>query len=148
VFARIIAQEMVPSLGQPVIVDNRASALLGEIVAKAPADGYTLLISGNSFLLQPLMQSSRYDPIKDFSPITVLTSLPNILVVSPSVPAGSVKDLIALAKAKPGTLNYGSSGTGSGSHLAAELFKSLAGVDIVRVNYKGSAPGLTALMSG
>jgi len=107
-----------------------------------------LLAAGTALWLLPLMQKVPYDPVKDFSPISVVTSAPNVLVVHPGVPANSVKELVALAKAKPGMLNYGSSVVGTSSHLATELFKAMAGVDIVRVGYKGGGPARTALLAG
>jgi len=146
--ARMVAQGIAPALGQQVIVDNRPTVLLGEIVAKAPADGYTLLVSGSPHWIGPLIEAASYDPIGDFSPISVVDRAPVILVVHPSMPVKSVKALIALAKAKPGQLNYGSGGAGGSNHLGAILFNYMAGVNIVRVPYKGSGPAMTALMSG
>jgi len=151
IIARLIAQGLSVSFGQQVIVDNRASGIIpGEVVSKAPPDGYTVVLSGRSFWLSPFYLTGKwpYDPVKDFSPITIPVSTPNILAVHPQLPVTSVKDLIALAKARPGELNYGSPGTGSSPHLAAEVFKSMAGVDIVRVNYKGAAPVYIDLMAG
>jgi tripartite-type tricarboxylate transporter receptor subunit TctC len=117
-------------------------------VAKAAPDGYTLLLNGAPFWLAPLLQKMSFDPIRDFSPITLAIRQPNMIVVPPSLPVKSVKDLIALAKAKPGELNYASGLIGNSNHLAAELFKSMAGVDIVRVGYKTGAAAATAVMSG
>ncbi len=149
VVARLLAQGMAPGLGQQVIVDNRASGVIpGEIVAKAAADGYTLLLAGGTFTLGPLMEKTPYDPVKDFSPITLATSAPIILVINPSLPITSVKELIAYAKAKPGELNDASVASGSTPHLAAELFKAMAGVNIVRVAYKGTVQGLNDLIAG
>ena len=135
-------------MGQQVIVDNRGDRVAQEIVAKSVPDGYTLHVTGTGFWVEPLLRKLSYDPIKDFSPITLATTSPNVLVVHPSFAAKSVKDLIALAKAKPGALNYASSGTGGAAHLAGELFKSMAGVNIVHVAYKGASAGLTGLMGG
>ena len=147
--ARLIGQGISGPLGQPVIIDNRAGGLIqSEIVSKAPPDGYTLLVAGGSILILPLMQKTPYDPVKDFSPITLATKEPAVLAVSPAVPVKSVKELIALAKARPGELNYGSGGTGATNHLAAELLKTMAGINIVHVAYKGSAPLLGALIAG
>jgi tripartite-type tricarboxylate transporter receptor subunit TctC len=147
--ARLLAQSISGPLGQPVIVDNRsAGVIVGELVSRAPPDGHTLLVNSNSFWTGPLLEKTPYDPIRDFAPITLASAAPNILVVHPSLPVKSVKDLIALAKARPGELNYGSSGTGGSAHLAAELFKYMARVDIVRVPYKGSAPALIDLLGG
>jgi tripartite-type tricarboxylate transporter receptor subunit TctC len=147
--ARLLAQSISGPLGQPVIVDNRsAGVIVGELVLRAPPDGHTLLVNSNSFWIGPLLEKTPYDPIRDFAPITLASSAPNILVVHPSLPVKSVKDLIALARTRPGDMNYGSSGTGGSSHLAAELFKHMARVDIVRVPYKGSAPALIDLLGG
>ena len=147
--ARVIAQGLTSSLGQQLVVDNRPAAVVGELVAKAPADGYTLLAVGSVLWLTPFLQDSvQYDTVKDFSPISVTGMSVNILVVHPSVAANSVADLIALARAKPGQLNFASGGTGSSNHLAGELFKSMAGVDLVRIPYKGSGPAINDLVSG
>ncbi len=147
--ARMIAQSITGPIGQPVVVDNRAAGVIvGELVLRAPPDAHTLLVNSNSFWIGPLLEKTPYDPIRDFAPITLASSAPNILVVHPSLPVKNVKDLIALAKARPGEMNYGSSGTGGSSHLAAELFKYMARVDIVRVPYKGSAPALVDLLGG
>jgi tripartite-type tricarboxylate transporter receptor subunit TctC len=146
--ARLVAQGIAPALGQQVIVDNRPTVLIGELVAKAPPDGYTLLVSGSPHWIGPLIEPVSYDPINDFAPISVIDRAPVILVVHPSMPVKSVKELIALAKARPGQLNYGSGAPGGSNHLGAILFNHLAGVDIVRVPYKGSAPAMTAVMSG
>ena len=133
--ARIVAQGIIGSLGQQVVVDNRPSGVIpGEIVAKAPPDGYTLLLYGSVIWLTPLLRDHvPFDPLKDLAPITLAVSSPNILVVHPSLPATSVGKLIALARAKPGLLNFGTSGAGSSGHLAGELFKAMAGIDIVRL---------------
>ena len=147
--ARLIAQEITPGLGQQVIVENRPSGVIpGQVVAQAQPDGYTLLVTSSSLWIGPLMQKTPYDPIKDFAPISLVMNYPSILVVHPSVPAKSVRELIDLAKTKPGVLNYGSPTLGSPTHLASEMFKALAGVDITRVNYKGSSPALNALIGG
>ena len=146
--ARIIAQGLTGSLGQQVIIDNRGGVIPAEIVAKAPADGYTLVIYGGIFWSVPLLQRVSFDLVKDFSPITLAASSPNLLTVHPTVPAKSVKELIALARAKPGQLNYSSGSNGATNHIAGELFKSMAGVDIVRVPYKGTGPALNALLGG
>lgn len=146
--ARLIAPGLTGSLGRQVIVDNRGP-IAGEIVAKSPPDGHTLLSYGSSFWLSPFMRDNvPWDPVKDFSPIALTTNSPDMVVAHPSLPVKSVKELIALAKARPGELNYGSSVTGSTPHLAAELFKSMARVDIVRVPYKGVGPALVALIGG
>ena len=150
--ARIVTQRLAEALGQPVVVDNRpgAGSLNGtETVAKAPPDGYTLLIVAASISINPrLHEKLPFDPVRDFAPITRLAALPHILVVHPTLPAKSVKELIALAKAKPGELNYASSGIATSTHLAAELFRHMTGTDMVQVPYKGGAPGMVGLLSG
>ena len=148
--ARIVAQALAAALGHQVIVDNRGGTVVPlEIVTRAPADGHTLLYYGASLWLLPYMRdNASWDPIKDFSPITLAVSSPNLIVAHPSLAANSVKELIALAKSKPGSLNYASGITGSSSHLAAELFKSMAGVNIVRITYKGIGPALNDLIGG
>jgi tripartite-type tricarboxylate transporter receptor subunit TctC len=120
----------------------------GSLVSKATPNGYTLLLYNNALWIGPLIQTTPYDPLRDFAPVTTLTRAANLLVVNQALPIKSVAELVALAKAKPGELNYGSSGTGASNHLAAELFRSMAGVNIVRVNYKGAGPALTALLAG
>ncbi len=149
--ARIAAQGLTVVLAQQVIVDNRGGSAVipAEIVAKAPPDGYTLSVSGNTTWLLPFLQENvPYDPLKDFSLISLTTSSPAVLAVHPSVAASSVKELIALAKARPGELNYASGTLGSTTHLATELFKVMAGINIVRVPYKGAGPALIALGAG
>ncbi len=147
--SRVIAQGLSGGLGQQLVVDNRPANLVGEIVAKAPPDGYTLLVIGSVLWLTPLLQDNvAYDPVKDFSPISLPARSVNIIVVHPSVAANSVKELIALARSKPGQINYASGGTGSSNHLAAELFKSMAGIELVRIAYKGSGPAVNDLVSG
>jgi tripartite-type tricarboxylate transporter receptor subunit TctC len=147
--ARVIAQGLSASVGQQAVVDNGPAASLGELVAKSPADGYTLLAVGSVLWLTPFLQDNvGYDPVKDFAPITVTARSVNLLVVHPSLPAGTVKALIALAKAKPGQLNYATGGTGSSNHLAGELFKAMAGIDLVHIPYKGAGPALVDLISG
>lgn len=147
---RMVAQGVTGGLGQTVIVENRPCGVIpGDIVSVASPDGYTVLVSGSPLWLSPLLKDGvRYDPVKDFSPITLVSTSPTVLVVHPSMPAKSVKELIALAKAKPGTLNYAAAATGSPNHLAGELLKFMAGVNIVAVPYKGTGPSMTALLSG
>jgi tripartite-type tricarboxylate transporter receptor subunit TctC len=150
---RIVIPGLGDRLGQPFIIDNRGGAggtIGAELGAKAPADGYTLTAAGSANLtLAPSLYSKlQYDPMKDFAPVSRLTSSSYLLVVHPSVQSRSLKDLVALAKAKPGQLNYASSGVGSMSHLSAELFKAMAGLDIVNVAYKGTAPAVTELVGG
>ncbi len=148
VLSRLIAPGLTESLGQQVIVDNRGS-IAPEIVAKTPPDGYTVLVSGSPLWVLPLLRAhTPWDAVKDFAPITLAVSSPSILVVHPSLPVKSVKELIALAKARPGELNYASGTPGATPHLAAELFKVMAGVNIVRVGYKGTGPGILGVMSG
>lgn len=145
--ARLIAQRITPSLGQQVIVDNRTAIISVETAARASPDGYTLLFYTSTVWVQPLMQQMRYDAIRDFSPITLATNAPLFLFAHPAVPARSVSELIAYAKAKPGELNIGSAGTGTTNHLAAELLKSAAAIDLVRVPYKGTAQAVLGLVA-
>jgi tripartite-type tricarboxylate transporter receptor subunit TctC len=150
--ARIVTQRLADSLGQTIVVDNRpgAGSLNGtETVAKAPPDGYTLLAVAASFTINPsLHEKLPFDPLRDFAPITRFAALAHILVVHPTLAAKSVKELIALAKAKPGELNYASSGVATSTHLAAELFRHMTATDMVQVPFKGGAPGMVGLLSG
>ena len=148
--ARIIANGIAPSLGQQILIDNRGGGTVpADLVAKSPPDGYTFLYASSGMWLAPFLRDNlSYDPIKDFMPVTLATVAPNVLVVHPSVKATSVKELIALAKASPGKLNYAASNIGGAAHLAGELFKSMAGVDIVAIPYKGGGPAHLGLMSG
>jgi len=151
IIGRLIAQKLTDAFGQSFVVDNRGSAggIVGfEIAAKAVPDGYTLLLGGGSGITQnpSLYFKLPYDGIRDFAPITQLTQGPNLLSVHPSVPAKSVADLIALAKAKPGQINFASAGTGN--RLSSELFKIQAGIDIVNVPYKGTGQAITDLVGG
>jgi tripartite-type tricarboxylate transporter receptor subunit TctC len=150
--ARVVTQKLGESLGQTLVIDNRpgAGSLNGtDTVAKAAPDGYTLLCVAASFTINPsLHEKLPFDPIRDFVPITRLAALPHILVVHPTLPVKSVKELIALAKAKPGELNYASSGIATSTHLAAELFRHMTGTDMVQVPFKGGAPGMVGLLSG
>ncbi len=146
---RMVVPGMTVSLGQQIIIDNRPGGIMqGEIVRKAQADGYTLLSVGNAFVLGPLLTPTPYDPVRDFAPISILARYPNVVIVHPTVAANTIKELIALAKAKPGGLNYASGPVGASNHLAAELFKSMAGVNIVRVAYKGGGPALNDVIAG
>lgn len=148
---RLIGPELTASMGQSVVVENRAGGggfTAAEQVAHAQPDGYTMLCYGNTMWLTTLLGKTGYDPERDFAPVTLLSTQPNLMVVHPSVAVKTVKDLIALAKAKPGVLNYGSGETGSSNHLAAELFKSMAGVNVVRINYKGAGPAVIATLGG
>ena len=146
--ARVIAQALTASLGQQVIVENRPARLIGEFGLSASPDGYTLFVAGSFFVIGTLLQTSHYDPVKDFSSITMLARAPNGLVVHAAVAAKSVKDLISLAQERPAAINYVTGGAGSSAHLAAELFKSMTGLNIVRINYKGSGPALNDLIAG
>ena len=148
--ARLIAQGISGDLEQPIIVDNRGSSGLipGDIASKAQPDGYTLLVSPDTLWLGPLLQKAPSDPLSVFIPISRAYRVPNVLIVHPVVPVRSVQDLVALAKTKPGALNYASASTGSATHLAAELFKVMAGVNIVRIPYKGGAQALNDLLGG
>ena len=146
--ARLIAQGLSLTFKQRVVVDNRG-IIAAEIVAKAPPDGYTLLFYGNPFWLAPFLRDNvPYDPVRDFFPISLAVSTANILVVHPSLPVKSVSGLIALARARPGELNYSSGTIGAASHLAAELFRTMAGIKIVRVPYRGTGAAFTALIAG
>ena len=139
--ARLIAQGLTGNLGQQVIVENRGGAsglIAAQTLAKSPPDGYTLLLYSSALWIGPLLQDPSANPIRDFAPITLAARSPNLLAVHPSLPVKSVKELIALARRRPGELNYGSSSQRSSNHLGAELFKSMAKVNIVRVNYKGA----------
>jgi tripartite-type tricarboxylate transporter receptor subunit TctC len=153
ILTRIVGSKLAESMGQVFIFDNRPGAggnLAAEIVAKAPPDGYTLLMGNNSILATnaSLYKNMSFDPVKDLAPVALLASQPNILVVHPSLPVKSVKELIAFAKAHPGELNYASSGSGAAAHLAAELFKSMAGVQMVHIPYKGASPALIDMLAG
>jgi tripartite-type tricarboxylate transporter receptor subunit TctC len=151
--ARVLAQKLSERWGHQAVVDNRAGAggnVGAELVAKAPADGYTLLLAapGPLTVNQSLFRNLPFDPAKDFAPVALVASVPNVLMVHPSVPAKTVGELIALARQQPGQLNFGSSGNGSTNHLAGELFKTMAGIDIVHVPYKGAAPAMNDLIGG
>src|SRR5687768_11040848 len=153
VIGRVVAQKVSEQIGQPVIVDNRAGAggAVGTAaVGTAPPDGYTILISGTSSLaINPaLYKKLPYDPLGDFAPVSLVGTAPSLLTIHPSVPVRSVKDLIALAKARPGQLNYASGGIGSAPHLAGELLNSMAGIKMVHVPFRGGGPSLTGVMSG
>ena len=148
--SRLIAQGISGGLGQQVIVDNRPSGVIpGEVVAKSAPDGYTLLVSSSVLWLEPYLHKQlHFDALTDFLPITAVGRSPNILVVHPSLPVKSVKELIALAKARPGAINYAAGTIGGSDHLATELFKSMAGVNIVRVSYKNAAVRMADLIGG
>ena len=149
---RMIGKKLTESLGQPVVIDNRSGAttIIGtELAAKAPPDGYTLLLISTTHAVNPsLFQKLPYDPIKDFAPVTLIASTPFMLGVHPSVAAKSVPELVALARSKPGQLNYGSSGNGSSIHLTTELLKTAAKIEMTHVPYKGSGPAFIDLLGG
>jgi tripartite-type tricarboxylate transporter receptor subunit TctC len=150
--ARTLSGPLSKALGQSVIVENRpgAGTVVGtEVAARAPGDGHTLLIVANSFTINPAVRTKLpYDALKDFTGVARLASTPMIFAVHPSLPAKSIKELIALARARPGELSYASSGAGTGHHLAGELFKSLAKIDLIHVPYQGGAPAAIAVIGG
>ena len=150
--ARAVGEEMSKELGQPVVIENKpgAGGLVGtEMVANAPADGYTLLAVSPSHVINPALYAKKtYDPLKSFEPITVMANTHQVIVAHSSVPVKDLKELIAYAKANPGKLNYGSAGTGSATHLNMELFRSMAGIDIVHVPYKGSTQARQDVLAG
>ena len=153
ILSRQVGVRLAESLGQQVVIDNRAGAagnLASELVARGNPDGYTLLMATvSSHGINPgLYKKVPYDPVADFAPVTLIASYPLILAVNPAVPVKNVKELIALAKGKPGALRFGSSGNGSPGHLSGEIFKNMAGIDIVHVPYKGGAPSTLAVLSG
>lgn len=149
VASRMMAQEIAGPLGQPVIVENRPSSIIGTLLTQATPDGYSMAFTAGVLWLGSLTQKSSFDPLKDLQPITTVMTYPSVLVVHPALPVKSIKELIDLAKAKPGTLNYaGSPDPGAATFLYPELFKAMAGVDIVKISYKGAGPGLVGVMSG
>jgi len=149
--SRVIAQRFTESWLQTVIVNNRpgaGSAIGTAVVARAVPDGHTLLVTTFAFAVTPVLQKVSFDPVKDFAPITEIASLPMMLVVHPSLPANNLKEFIALAKSNPKGLDYASSGPGTSTHLAGEMFKSMAGVNLVHVPFKGNADVYNALLGG
>ena len=146
--ARLIATHLSKPLGQQLIVDNRPTVLLGELVSKAPPDGYTLLVTGSAHWIGPLVEKVNYDPFRDFAPITLIDRAPSVLVVHPSLPVKTVKQLVALAKAKPGELNFSVGGPGTSNFIGAIMFNHIAGVNVVRIPYTGTGPALQAVMTG
>jgi tripartite-type tricarboxylate transporter receptor subunit TctC len=149
---RIVAQKLTEAFGKQFIVENRggANGMVGsELVARAPKDGYTLLVNGANFVTTPsLVQKATYDPLKQFDPISLTAFAPNVLVAHPSVPARNVKELIALAKAKPKQVNFAGSGSGSTPHLAGELFKTMTKTEMLHIPYRGTGPAITGLLGG
>ena len=152
ILSLLISERLRETLGQPVVPDFRGGAggnLASELTAKAPADGYTLLLTSPTIAISPsLFPKLGYDTFRDFAPITQLAAVPNVMVVHPSVPARSLKELVSLASASPGKLNFGSGGVGSGSQLGSELFRTLAKIKMVHVPYKGAAIAMNAMLSG
>lgn len=152
ILALLLSDKLREPMGQPVVPDFRGGAggsLASEIVAKAPADGYTLLLTSATIVISPILFTKiGYDPFRDFAPVTLIATVPNVMVVHPSVPAKSLAELVKLAKSHPGKLNYGSGGVGSGSQLGSELFKTLNGLSMVHVPYKGAALAMTAMLGG
>lgn len=151
--ARVLALRLGERLGQQVVIDNRGGAgggIAAEMVARAPSDGHTLFFgtTGTMAINPSLYTKLRYDPVKDFSPVSLMATTMNVLVVSPQVPAKTLGELVALAKAKPGELSYGSAGNGSSNHLSGELFRTSADIQINHIPYKGSAPALVDLLGG
>jgi len=149
---RLISQKLSEALGKQFVVDNRpgANGMIGsELAARSAKDGYTLMVNGANFVTTPSLYSKvTYDPVRDFEPVSLVALAPNVLVVHPSLPVKSVKALVALAKARPGEVNYAGSGSGSTPHLAAELFNTLAKVRMIHVPYRGTGPAIVGLMSG
>jgi tripartite-type tricarboxylate transporter receptor subunit TctC len=152
ILALLLSEKLREPLGQPVVPDFRGGAggsLASELVAKAPADGHTLLLTSATIVISPSLYTKLgYDPFRDFAPVTLIATVPNMLVVHPSVPAKSLTELVKLARAHPGKLNYGSGGVGSGSQLGSELFKTINKLDMVHVPYKGAALAMTAMLGG
>jgi tripartite-type tricarboxylate transporter receptor subunit TctC len=152
VLALLLSDKLRDPIGQSVVPDFKGGAggnIASEVVAKSPADGYTLLLTSGTIAISPsLFSKLGYDTFRDFAPITLLATVPNVMVVHPSIPAMTLKELVALAKAHPGKLNFGSGGLGSGSQLGSELFKTLNKLQLVHVPYKGAALAMTAMMSG
>lgn len=149
---RVIEPNVREAFGQPLVVENRAGAggtIGSDIVARAPADGYTVLVVDSSFAINPsLFPSLPFDPVKDFAPVSLLASGPVILLAHPSLPVNSVAELVAMAKAQPGRLSYASGGNGASTHLAGELLKMVAGIDLVHVPYRGTGPATTDVVAG
>ena len=152
IHARIVAQKLTESWGQPMVIENRtgASGTIGaDVVAKAPADGYTVLANASVHVIVPsLIAKLPYDPIRDFTPVTVMGSAPLLLLVTPTLPAKTIKELVALGKARPGALTFGSGGNGTSTHLSGEFLKTVTGVTMTHIPYKGTGPALIDVMAG
>ncbi len=152
IFTRLISQKLTENLGQTILVDNRggASGIIGtEMVVKAPPDGYTWMITATHHAINPsLYKKLPYDTVRDLVALTLVATSPNIVLAHPSLPVNNIKELIALAKAKPGELNFASTGIGGSNHLSGEMFKSMAGIDMVHIPYKGAAPAMNDLLGG
>jgi tripartite-type tricarboxylate transporter receptor subunit TctC len=153
VIARALAEKLSPALGQPVVVENKpgAGGVVGsEFVAKSPADGYTLIMgnAGSHGINAALYPKLAYDPVRDFAPVALVATSPNVLVINPAVPAATVAQFIAYAKANPGALNYASGGNGSSAHLSAELLKQMAGIEMTHIPYKGASPAIADVVAG
>lgn len=149
--SRVIGKKLAETWPHALVVENRPGAdgsIATELVANSPPDGHTLVMVSNAFTITPFLRKLAYDPVKDFAPVTLAASTPNLLVVHPTLPVKNVKELVALAKARPGELTFGSSGTGTSPYLAMELLKSMTGTSIVHVPYKGSNPAVIDLMGG
>jgi tripartite-type tricarboxylate transporter receptor subunit TctC len=149
--SRLIAPHLNTLWGQPVVVENRPGAdgsIATELAARAAPDGHTIVMVTNAHTITPFQRKLGYDPVKDFAPVTLVASTPNLLLVHPSLPVRTLKELVALAKRRPGELSFGSSGTGTSPYLAMELLKQMAGIDMVHVPYKGSGPAVLALVGG
>jgi len=153
IFARLVGAKLAEALGQPFVIEQRpgAAGVIGaDVAAKAAPDGYTIVIgqASNLAINVSLMKKLPYDPVRDFAPITRVAMSPNLLVVHPSLPVRSVKDLVVLAKARPGAINYASAGSGSPGHLAAEYFRKIARIDVVHIPYKGATPAMLDVIAG
>ena len=149
--ARVLSRKLGDSWPQPLVIENRAGAdgaITAEIVAKAPADGYTLAMISNAHTITPFLRKLAYYPVRDFAPVTIVASNPNLLLMHPSLPVANVKQLVALARARPNELIFGSSGSGTSPYLAMELLKSMTDMQLVHVPYKGSSPAVIDLMGG
>lgn len=153
ILGRLVSERLVPRLGQQLVIDNKPGAggnIAAAFVARAPADGYTLMLANHPGVTTAptLSKNPGFDPVRDFAPVTQLSKFPNLLAAHPSFAAKTLHDVIALAKARPGTINYASAGTGTGTHMSAELLKQMTGIDIVQIPYKGGGPAAIAAIGG